>query len=364
MSVEKDTIDGGDAETSLRDDLASALSDIRSRDEGEAGAAPAGTEAAGEEAAKPARADGREANGRFAGKPKDTAEAAPGQGADGVEPGASGAEAAAPAGEAATAPKSWRQEEAAEWAAMTPKAREAVLRREKEIAATIGRQDGERLFGKEVADIFRPHADEIAQAGATPQLALQTMLANHKALRSQNPQERVDTARRLLAEYGVDPRALAQPDPRFPQDPHILSLMRQVENLNGQLARQGGQAVQYAPLPGPEQDDNISPDIEAFRSDPAHPHFNHVAGHMAGLIESGAAPDLESAYQMAVLANPALRSTPAAPAVEPAQRSQEKVAAARRAAVSVQGSAGASGDPKPSSLREELKENLRRVGLA
>ena len=81
---------------------------------------------------------------------------------------------------------------------------------------------------------------------------------------------------------------------------------------------------------------------------------------MAGLIESGAAPDLESAYQMAVLARPALRSTPPAAPARETQRS-EKVAAARRAAVSVQGSPGTAGTPRPATLRDELRENLRRA---
>jgi len=115
-------------------------------------------------------------------------------------------------------------------------------------------------------------------------------------------------------------------------------------------------------LPGNEQDDSVLLDLEAFRSDPAHPHFEQVANAMASLIDSGQAPDLESAYTMAVQADPALRSTvPANPAPQP-QRS-EKVVAARSAAVSVKGSPGTSGNPKPLTMRDELRENLRAAGF-
>jgi hypothetical protein len=357
---------GSDAlETSLRDDLATAISDIQARETAAAAGDGGGTSTADTSApaddAKPARTDGRDATGRFAGKAAKT-DAAETTATDAAPAAAATTDAAA--SDADAPPKSWRQDEAAEWAGLSPKARAAIQRREREIATMAGRQDGERLFGKEMADIVRPYADEIAAAGATPQLALQTMLTNHQLLRSNDPAKKISTARRLMVEYGIDPRMLAAPDPNMPQDPHVLNLQRQVEQLTARLTQQGqgGQQQNYAPLPGTGDDDNVSTDIEAFRADPAHPHFEQVAGHMASLIESGAAPDLESAYQMAVQANPALRSTLPAPAAQDAQRS-DKVAAARRAGVSVEGSPGVTGAPKPATLRDELRENLRAVGI-
>jgi len=347
VSVEIEEQGASSAETSLRDDLKSALDEIKERegaDVGESGAEPATSAASRDETDRTPR---RETLTVASPRPADPA----------AEPAAEAPAAVDPA------PKSWRQDEVADWPELSPKARAAVLRREREIAALVGRQDNERQFGREIADIFRPFAEDMARSNATPQLALTTLLDNHRALRSGTPQERIDRARKLLFDYGIDPRALAEPDPRFPQDPHVLQLMRQVETMGAQLAAARGEgqgAGGFAPLPEDASSANVLSDIEAFRSDPAHPHFDHVAGHMAGLIESGAAPDLESAYQMAVLARPALRSTPpAAPALE-TQRS-EKVAAARRAAVSVQGSPGTAGTPRPATLRDELRENLRRA---
>lgn len=349
MSVEEDTIEGGEAETSLRDDLASALSDIQARETAPADTPPA----ASAEDTSPARGDGRDDKGRFAGKSAEAA--APAAEVDAPKP------EAAPADNTDVPPSSWRSTAAAKWADLPAEVKAEAHRREREIATLTGRQDSERLFGKEIADIFRPFAEDIHKANATPQLALQTLLNNHKALRSQNPQERVAKARELLMDYGIDPRALAQPDPNMPQDPHVINLMREIDHLKGRLNQP--QQQQYAPLPAAENDANVQPDIDAFRSDPAHPHFDQVSGHMAALIESGAASDLESAYQMAVLANPALRSTLLAPPAPDAQRSQEKVAAARQAGVSVQGSPGTTAPAKPATLRDELRENLRQFGI-
>jgi hypothetical protein len=103
-------------------------------------------------------------------------------------------------------------------------------------------------------------------------------------------------------------------------------------------------------------------EIEAFRADPAHPHFDAVHAHMGQLLETGAAPDLESAYHAAVAMNPALRSTAAS--AEPQRTQEDKTAAARRASASVTGSPGQSGSPRPMSLRDELAEGLRSAGFS
>jgi hypothetical protein len=214
-----------------------------------------------------------------------------------------------------------------------------------------------------MADIFRPHIAEIQQTGASPQLALKALLANHNDLRSNDPNVKLGTARRLLAQYGVDVQQLAQPDPNAPSDPFVVQLQNEIAQLKARLGPQGQpqQQQEYAPLPPSVEEHNIMTEIEAFRADPAHPHFDAVHQVMGKLLETGAAPDLESAYHAAVAMTPALRSTatPPVPAANPAQ----KTAAARRAAASVTGSPGQTGNPAPMSLRDELMENGRKVGL-
>jgi hypothetical protein len=115
------------------------------------------------------------------------------------------------------------------------------------------------------------------------------------------------------------------------------------------------------PLATVAEDSNVQSEIEAFRADPAHPHFDAVHQVMGQLLETGAAPDLESAYQAAVTLNPALRST-ATPVA--AANSAEKTAAARRASASVASSPGPTGNPTPMSLRDELREQMRSAGFS
>jgi hypothetical protein len=369
---------GANAESSLRDDLAAGLKDIEERQALETPAAPEGEQAEAPQAEPDAeasetqsdRGDGRDAHGRFVPKPKE---------GEAAEPEAGSTAKAAPKTEdqqeteqpdaeqsqtvADTAPKSWRADEAKAWATVPPEAKAAILRREAEAARLAGANDSERMFGREMADIFRPHIAEIQQTGASPQLALKALLANHNDLRSNDPNVKLGTARRLLAQYGVDVQQLAQPDPNAPSDPFVVQLQNEIAQLKARLGPQGQpqQQQEYAPLPPSVEEHNIMTEIEAFRADPAHPHFDAVHQVMGKLLETGAAPDLESAYHAAVAMTPALRSTatPPVPAANPAQ----KTAAARRAAASVTGSPGQTGNPAPMSLRDELMENGRKVGL-
>ena len=367
-----------EAETSLRDDLAAGLKAIE-----EASAAPEpGDEGAQTPEAKPDaeateakadRGDGRDAHGRFiskSGSPegegaspeKDQKTAAPKdttidpQGAS--QSGQTTVESAQLPPQEDQPPKSWRSDEAQAWKDLPAIARTAILRREADAAKLAGANDAERMFGREMADIFRPHIQEIQAAGASPQIAVKVLLDNHNALRSNDPQVKIAKARELMAQYGIEPSSLI--DPNAPQDPYVRALQQQVQQLQAQVNRpQTNQ--QFAPLPPAQEEVTIASTIEAFRADPAHPHFDAVGPKMGLLLEAGAAPDLETAYKMAVAADPALSSTPVIQTA--AANSQEKTAAARRASASVTGSPGPTGNPAPMSLRSELEENARRLGF-
>jgi hypothetical protein len=365
---------GENAETSLRDDLAKGLEEITAR---EAAAqpdeehAPAPEAQPNAEAAKPEtdRGDGRDAHGRFvkkegeSGQTADEAQAtssksAEVQSAENAQDKGSPETPATAAPEGDQPPKSWRADEAAVWSKLDPVAKAAILRREADAAKIAGQNDNERMFGREMADIFRPYVPEIQAAGATPQLAVKILLDNHNALRSNDPNVKLSKARELLVSYGIDPSQLI--DPNAPQDPHIRALQNEIIQLRSQVNRPAANQ-QYAPLPPSAEESNIAAEIERFRADPAHPHFEAVHVRMGQLIEAGAASDLETAYNMAVAADPALRSTVAAQA--PAANLQKDTAAARRASASVTGSPGPAGNPTPMSLRDELAENARKLGF-
>ena len=212
------------------------------------------------------------------------------------------------------------------------------------------------MFGREFAEVVRPHMEVINSFGVTPQFAVRALLENDRILRSGTPEQKLDKALQLVRDYGIDLQALVQAPP---QDPNVAALNAKIAQLEQRLTAPHHQ--QFAPLPPSAEESNIMAEIEAFRADPAHPHFDAVYQHMGKLLETGAAPDLESAYQAAVAMTPALRSTavPQTPAANPA----EKTAAARRASASVTGSPGPTGNPAPTTMRDELREQMRAAGF-
>lgn len=356
-----------DFETSLRDDLAASLADIEAREAVADEPVEPVDEADVSDESPVERDDGREANGRFKAKESEDTQGEPThvQTEDQNAALSEQSPAAAPSPQPETAdapPQSWRADEAKEWASLSPAAKNAIIRREESVAKLVGTQDGERMFGREIAEVIRPHKETLDGFGVSPQFAIKVLLDNDKTMRSGSPQEKVALARRMMNDYGVDPQWLAQPDPNMPSDPHVAALQHRIDQLQASLNRPA-EAQQFAPLPPSENENTIAQTIEAFRSDPAHPHFAVVQPLMARLLETEAATDLTEAYHMAVASRPDLRSTATAPTPDPQRIQQDKTLAARRASASVSGSLGATGSPQSTSLREELREQLRANGF-
>jgi len=360
-----------EGERSLRDDLAASLKEIEEReaasatpdDDGAEGAQVQADEQSTETEAD--RGDGRDAHGRFVKKGEEAAdtdqqssEAKPDDAQQATSPdGKDEGQAQQPSED--QPPKSWRADEAAVWKDLPASAKATILRREQEAARLAGANDQERMFGREVAEVFRPHMEVINSFGVTPQHALRGLLDNDRILRFGSPEEKLAKARQLVTDYGIDLNQLAQFAAQ-PVDPQVAELQREIDAMRAQIAPT--QSNNFSPLPPSAEEATILSEIEAFRSDPAHPHFDAVHGTMGRLLEAGAASDLESAYHAAVAMDPALRSTVAYQA--PQRPQEDKTAAARRAAASVTASPGATGRATPATLRDELREGLRSAGFS
>ncbi|MGN6124702.1 MAG: hypothetical protein ACTHOJ_17295 [Sphingomonas oligoaromativorans] len=368
-------------ESSLRDDLRAAFAEVTGREAGDETSAPAGD---GTGAAPPAGQGGdptppassgqpRDAVGRFAGKDGQPA-AAPASApvasppAAGQQPAEDGATApAAPAGD--QAPGAWRADAKAKWAELPDWAKAEISRREADASRMATNIDGERRFGREIADVIRPYEREIQSSGVSPQFAIGVLMQNHRTMQSGPKEQKIALASRMLSEYGLDPRELINPN--APTDPNMIALQRQVQQMQQQLSVP--KTFDHAPLPQAEQSANIVSDIDAFRADPAHTHFDQVAPIMATLLEKGHATDLTDAYvkatrsmgleQQQQVAAPQPTPQPS-PSPKPLADPAQKTAAARRASVSVARTpAPAAASPAPGSLRDELRENMRRSGL-
>lgn len=326
----------------------------------------------------PAQERARDELGRFAAKGSDAAGASKPSVQSTTEQGkldterGNGAVRAQPAGveqplegkEAAPAalapPNGWSAEAKAIWHTLPKEVQEAAVQREKDVAKFTSTRDEHASFGKEIYQAVQPYLATIKAEGGTPVTAVQSLLNTAYVLRTGSPEQKKQLLLQTAKEFGVDlsaPSPAAQPNGAGHQlTPQLAALQNEVQQLRGFLT-QGQQAEQQ------RIQAEVSTEIQAFAADPKHTHFETVKGHMSALIASGAAKDLQDAYDQAVWARPDTRATLLAQqrAEEEQKRTSEaraKAEAARKRAVSVTGGPGNTAAASTPASRGSVREDL------
>jgi hypothetical protein len=304
------------------------------------------------------RADGRDASGRFA--PKATAGESPGQAAPPKAPpttegAASSTEAPKPAQTTATeppkpgepdtthAPPSWKISERQAWANAPKEVREAVHRRELEMARAVSQHSHDKGLATEVRSLIAPLAPAIQQRGITPQKLIASYVQFDQALTSRDPATQAHAVAQVMKAYGVPVEALADvldgkmgvPQQRQLSVDEIREQVRAEERANWQ---QQQQQVEYR---------NHATRVQEFarKADPIL--FNEDVRHdMAALIEAAAARNVELSLQDAY--DRAIRANPEAWAIVQ-QREQAKAAAGTQRATQRAEAAASSVKSRPAS---------------
>lgn len=233
--------------------------------------------------------------------------------------------------------------------------------------------DAQGQYGQ-LHDVVEPHRARFAMLGQTPQQAIGGLLTVWEALQG----DPSGTLQWLAQQYGVNlgkpaaaqaatapGQAHEQAEPEY-VDPAIKQLRDAFE------ARFKAQEERYQTLQNQWQSSqqlaetqrrtSLSAEVQAFRSDPAHPHYDIVEETMASLIKAGRATGLTDAYDQAVWLHPELREELIAGRMQADQQrreaeSRQRAEAARKAAGSVTGSPtpGATvTDMPPMDLRSQI----------
>ena len=125
-------------------------------------------------------------------------------------------------------------------------------------------------------------------------------LLNAQAILQRNPKEGIEW---LKKSYGVDEKQPLPAEEDIYVDPDVRKLKEEIR----QLRDQGEQQLRNADN---ERQRAMFAEISQFKDkvdekgDLLHPHFQTVQGVMSGLLQSGRASDLESAYEQAVWSVP------------------------------------------------------------
>lgn len=263
-------------------------------------------------------------------------------------------------------PSSWKKEMWAQYDGLAPEVRDYILQRENETAAGLAPLKQEIETAKPLRQAVEQFLPDIQQLGVSPAQFVQNLGMAHRVLTQGSPQQKVGMLQRLASDYGVPLEALAgqpaQPGQPGQPDPQLQWITEQVQGLShgwNQFQQSQAQAQQQS----------MQAQIDAFAADPAHAHFLAVKQTMAGLLQAGLAPDLQTAYDKAIRMHDDIwqkeqARQAEAQAAEAARKQTETVAKAKAIAVSPKGSSpsGKVIAAQPTDRRAQIADALDALG--
>lgn len=303
---------------------------------------------------KPPRDDGRDERGRFAKQGETQTPAAPATETP-----------AAPGVTAPEAPAHWPAKDRELFAKATPEHQAWLLERHKAMEADYTRKTQEiapaRRLKEQLDEILGPHRQKYSMSGLDDAAAIRQLVSAHEFLE----RDPANAIRYLAQQYGFDINTLNQQQPGSdtpsPVPPEVNNRLAQLERADKE---------RIAAAEKQQQEANLAK-VTAFAEEKdaqgqlLRPHFDEVASVIQALMQAditaGKQPDLQSAYDRAVYADPAVRQKVLAAqdakrkADEEAER-KRKADEAKRAGFDVTGTGGL-GTPQitSNSIRGEIE---------
>ena len=211
--------------------------------------------------------------------------------------------------EAITPPQHWPKDFKEDFEKLPVEAQHLLYDRHKELEGDYTKKtQGLAKYRKRQEafdEILKPHMDDFSRAGMDEVGAVRQLLAAHDYLRK-DPKQAIQW---LAKNYGVDMSEVGMDTAEDEYaDPQVKALQQQVAQLQGFLNQQ-----QQTQMQSVQQDTQSMIDKFASAKDadgnPKYPHFEEVRDRMGVLIQGNQAQDLESAYEMAIYADPKLRQS-------------------------------------------------------
>lgn len=194
-------------------------------------------------------------------------------------------------------PKSWKKDMAPLWEKADPALHEYVYSREADVMRGI---QGYQQNAQQWQSLIQPFAPIFQQnSDVNPVQLMQGLMNTHLQLLnpSMSPEKKLSMAKSILSDYGID---LGETSIQS-ADPRILDLQTRLDNQE----RQSRAREQAAYQSGVDEQTKV---VETFASDPKNKYFTEVGNDIFRFIQTGAANDLQSAYDLACYANPAVRA--------------------------------------------------------
>lgn len=196
-------------------------------------------------------------------------------------------------------PKSWKKEMAPHWEKLSPEVHDYVYAREADVMRGIQQyQQGAQSWNNLVqpfAPLLQQHPD------VNPIQLMQGLMNSHLQLLnpSASNEAKLSLAKKLLEEYGISLDGVQSTPADETLKRELLSLRSELSQLKqGFTARE-----QQVYDSGLKEKERLVADFAK-----THDFFDEVGADIFRFIQTGVATDLESAYEMAIWANPVVRA--------------------------------------------------------
>lgn len=221
--------------------------------------------------------------------------------------------------EAKPRPSSWKKDYEEDWGKLDPRIQDYIQQREADYAKGVSTYKNQWDMAAPVMESIRQFQPLLQQYGVAPQQWI-TQLGNaHAQLVTGTPQQKMAIFQQLANDYGVNLGSLGgYENPVYDQFSQLTQELNQIKNQWGQFQQQQETLEQT----------QLRSEIDSFKAD--KPYFEEVREVMAGLLQSGMADDLQSAYDKAIRLNDDVFQKVNAEQAQKSEAAQrEKVAAAK-----------------------------------
>jgi hypothetical protein len=200
-------------------------------------------------------------------------------------------------------PSSWRKDRHESFQKLDRETQEYILERERQFATGVSTYKAEADRARSLQSAIEPFMPTLQRHNVAPEQWIGNLGRAHQILVEGHPQQKMQIFAQLAQDYGIDLSHMfgGAGQQQGAVDPNAQWLQQQLGQMQNRLQsfeQQQYQARQQAEL---EQQRTIEGMIEEFRADTAnYPHFETVRETMAGILQSGLAQDLKSAYDKAI----------------------------------------------------------------
>jgi len=243
-------------------------------------------------------------------------------------------------------PSSWKKDYEESWGKLDPTLQDYITQREADFAKGVSTYKNQWEQAQPILSTMEKFAPILQQNGVDPAQWINSLGTAHQTLVYGTPDQKMQMFAQLANDYGIDLNGLTGGQAVSPQFSMIANELSQIKNQWQAFQSQQEQMEQA----------QLKSEIDSFSKD--KPYFADVRETMAGLLQTGMATDLQTAYDKAIRLSDDIWQKIQSEQVKSSQTEQKsKLAAVKAKAISPKSSsptANVSLGGKGNNLRDQL----------